>query len=108
MPDIAILPIDSLHRRADARPLNDNVLAALSESIEQVGLVKPMPIDLLDILTLRSMEAVGEEKFDRDARIARKTIKAKAKRDPRLKKIVGKMDLAQHFTLPIEDGVLAA
>ncbi|MHA6687026.1 ParB/RepB/Spo0J family partition protein [Mesorhizobium sp. A556] len=41
---ITILPVELLHRRADARPLNDAVLAGLSESIETIGLVNPIRV----------------------------------------------------------------
>lgn len=42
--EIKHLPIELLHRRADARPLNDAVLAGLSESIETIGLVNPIRV----------------------------------------------------------------
>jgi ParB-like chromosome segregation protein Spo0J len=38
------LPIEQLHRRADARPLNDAVLRVLTESIEEIGLVNPIRV----------------------------------------------------------------
>lgn len=44
MTSITVLPIDKLHRRPDARPLNDDVVAALAESIEQVGLINPVRV----------------------------------------------------------------
>lgn len=62
----------------------------------------PMAIDLLDILMLRSMEAVGEEKFDKDAKRARAIIKGKAKTDPRLRKIMNKLMAADTATVPLD------
>lgn len=77
----------------------------LSEVPGVAGIVgirgKPMPIALADILMLRSMEAVGEEKFDRDAKLARSIIKGKAKRDPRLQKLVNKLQGQDVATVPL-------
>lgn len=44
MNSITVLPIDKLHRRQDARPLNDDVVAALAESVEQIGLINPIRV----------------------------------------------------------------
>jgi transcription antitermination factor NusG len=63
---------------------------------------KPLEIDLLDIMHLRSQEAVIEEEFDRDARRARKTLKAKARDKPWLKKLAAKLDAADELTMAIE------
>ena len=63
---------------------------------------RPMEIDLLDILTLRSMEAIAEEKFDRDARVARKTIRIKSKKDARLKKIMEKLERADDLVVSLD------
>lgn len=63
---------------------------------------RPLEIDLLDIMTLRSQEAIAEEKFDRDARVARKTIKAKAKRDPLLKRLAATLDQADDLTMAVD------
>lgn len=69
---------------------------------------KPIPIDLLDILTLRSMEAVSEAEFDRKAVMARKAARRKARFDPRLRKLVAKLDAAETMTIPLENGMIAA
>lgn len=52
---------------------------------------RPQPVDLLDILMLRSMEAVAEEQFDRQSTIAYKTLRSKAKKDARLQAILAKL-----------------
>lgn len=44
MNEFTSLPIEQLHRRADARPLNDAVLRVLTESIEEIGLVNPIRV----------------------------------------------------------------
>lgn len=44
MNSITLLPIDQLHRRPDARPLNDDTVAALAESIEQIGLINALRV----------------------------------------------------------------
>ncbi len=44
MNSITVLPIDQLHRRPDARPLNDEAVAALAESIEQIGLINALRV----------------------------------------------------------------
>lgn len=44
MTSITVLPIDQLRRRHDARPLNDDVVAALAESVEQIGLINPIRV----------------------------------------------------------------
>ena len=44
MNSISILPIELLHRRDDARSLNNSALAGLVESIEQIGLINPIRV----------------------------------------------------------------
>lgn len=68
----------------------------------------PLRVDLLDILQLRQAEAQSEAYFDIQSQRARKTIRLKAKRDPRLMKIVRKLELVEDATLPIHMGVIAA
>jgi transcription antitermination factor NusG len=68
---------------------------------------KPLPVDIVDILTLRSIEAVAEELFDRQAHRAVATLRSKAKRDPRLKAIVEKLNKAGEL-LPNLPDVIAA
>ncbi len=76
-------------------PLDFLALEGVS-GVEQIVKVQgvPMPVDLLDILTLRSMEAVAEEQFDRMSEIAYKTLRSKAKNDPRLRSILHKLGQA--------------
>lgn len=62
---------------------------------------KPLEVDIVDILTLRSMEAINEEQFDREAQRAQKTLRAKARHDPRLRKIANKLDRSGEFTIPL-------
>lgn len=69
---------------------------------------KPLRIDLLDILALRQAESQAEAFFDVQSSRARKTVRLKAKRDPRLMKIVRKLEANEDATLPIHMGVIAA
>lgn len=48
MSSITVLPIELLHRRQDARPLNDAAISGLAESIEQIGLINPLRVRKLD------------------------------------------------------------
>ncbi|MEW9808577.1 ParB/RepB/Spo0J family partition protein [Mesorhizobium marinum] len=41
---VKALPIDQLHPRPDARPANDDTIAALAESIGEVGLINPIRV----------------------------------------------------------------
>lgn len=68
----------------------------------------PLRIDLLDILQLRQAESQAEAFFDVQSARARKTVRLKAKRDPRLMKIVRKLEANEDATLPIHMGVIAA
>lgn len=68
----------------------------------------PLRIDLMDILRLRQAEAAAESFFDVQSVRARKTLRLKAKRDPRLMKIARKLDMMEEATLPIHMGVIAA
>lgn len=44
MNTIATIPIESIHRRPDARALNDDAVAALEDSIATVGLINPIRV----------------------------------------------------------------
>jgi ParB/RepB/Spo0J family partition protein len=44
MSSIVNLPIDQIHRRADARSMNDDILAGLEESIALTGLINPIRV----------------------------------------------------------------
>lgn len=48
MSSITVLPIELLHRRQDARPLNDAAISGLADSIEQIGLINPLRVRKLD------------------------------------------------------------
>lgn len=41
---ISMLAVDMLHRRKDARPLNDAILPSLCASIEEIGVVNPIRV----------------------------------------------------------------
>lgn len=41
---ISMLAVDILHRRKDARPLNDAILPSLCDSIEEIGVVNPIRV----------------------------------------------------------------
>lgn len=69
---------------------------------------RPLRVDLLDILQLRQAESQAEAFFDVQSQRARKTIRLKAKRDPRLMKIVRKLELVEGATVPFRQGVIAA
>lgn len=45
---ITMLPIEELHRHPKARALNDKALAALADSIDQVGLINPIRVRQAD------------------------------------------------------------
>lgn len=63
---------------------------------------KPMPIDFLDILAVRSAEADAEVEFDSRSREARKKLRKNSKSDPRLKMLVAKLDIAGNFTVVLD------
>ncbi len=60
---------------------------------------KPMEIDLVDILTLRSMEAIADAQFDRDTANARKNLIKKSRNNPFLRKLAAKLEAAQALTI---------
>lgn len=77
------------------------------------GIVKgadgsPLPIDIMDILAVRSAEAEAEVEFDRRQRLARQVLRKNAKTDPRLKKLIGKLDIAGTLTVPTDFRFAAA
>ena len=61
-----------------------------------------LAIDFLDILAVRAAEAEADVEFDRRSRMARQNLRKKAKEDPRLKKLVAKLDIAGNFTVPLD------
>ncbi len=42
------LPLEDIRRRPDARPLDDDALAGLAESIESIGLINPIRVRQID------------------------------------------------------------
>jgi hypothetical protein len=71
------------------------------------GIVKaadgsPLPIDIMDILAVRAAEADAEVEFDRKSRQARQVLRKKAKTDPRLKMLIGKLDIAGSLSVPLD------
>ena len=89
----------------DFRRLED--VDGVSHVVKDAGGV-PLRIDLLDILQLRQAESVAEAFFDVQSQRARKTVRLKAKRDPRLMKIVRKLEMVDDATILMERCVLAA
>lgn len=68
----------------------------------------PMPIDILDIMDIRAAEAEYDALFDIQSKNARAKLRKKAKTDPRLMKLVDKLDFAGKFTIPITSEMIAA
>lgn len=66
---------------------------------------QPLPIDILDILKVREMEAEYDAKFDLQSKNARAKLRKQAKNDPRLKKLIGVLDTAGKFTLPMNSEI---
>lgn len=66
---------------------------------------KPFPIDITDILLIRSMEAQYDAKFDIQSKNARAKLRKQAKTDPRLKKLIGALDMAGTMTVPINSEI---
>lgn len=63
---------------------------------------KALAIDFLDILAVRAAEAEADVEFDKRSRMARQTLRKNAKTDPRLKKLVAKLDIAGNITIPLD------
>lgn len=85
----------------------------LEETPGVAGIVKtaegvPLSIDILDIIGVRAAEAEAEVEFDRRSRLARQMLRKKAKQDPRLKKLIGKLDIAGSISIPLNNDVIAA
>lgn len=68
----------------------------------------PMPISTAEILMIRAIEAEAEVEFDKQTRNARKQLRKNAKTDPRLQKLVEKLDIAGTISMPLDSDVLAA
>lgn len=62
---------------------------------------KPMQIDILDILALRTMEAISEDQFDKRSLAARKNLIRKSRNNPNpiLRKLAAKLAQADTMTI---------
>ena len=69
---------------------------------------RPLAIDVMDILAIRSAEAQAEVEFDAQSRLARQKVRRRAKEDPRLKKLVAKLDIAGNLSVPQDYDFVAA
>ena len=61
----------------------------------------PLAMDFMDIMAVRAAEADAEHEFDRRSKLARQNLRKRAKEDPRLMKLVGKLDIAGKVTVPL-------
>lgn len=68
---------------------------------------QPMPIEITDILMMRAMEAEYDARFDLQSKNARAKLRRQAKNDPRLKKLIGVLDTAGKFTVPVNSELFA-
>ncbi len=67
-----------------------------------------LEIDIRDILMVRAAEAATEVEFDNQTRAARKKLRKNAKTDPRLQRLVEKLDIAGTISMPLDSDMLAA
>lgn len=68
---------------------------------------RPLPVDIVDMLMVRSMEALAQEEFDRQVKRAQSIVRRKAKDNPRLKRLVAEFDKAGIMTLPVAAALAA-
>jgi len=68
----------------------------------------PLGIQIEDIVAVRAAEADAEEHFDAQSKKARQVLRKKAKTDPRLLKLIGKLDMAGKITVRLHGEILAA
>jgi transcription antitermination factor NusG len=66
---------------------------------------QPLPIDITDILMMRAMEAEYDARFDIQSKNARAKLRKQARTDPRLKKLIGVLDTAGKFTVPVNSDI---
>jgi transcription antitermination factor NusG len=64
-----------------------------------------LPMSILDMMAIRSIEAEYDAKFDAQSKLARAKLRKKAKTDPRLKKLIGALDMAGTITVPINSEI---
>lgn len=67
----------------------------------------PLPIDILDILKVRSAEARAEAAFDAESLKARQAVRKAARRDPSLQKLVERFDIAGTISIPLDEAKAA-
>lgn len=82
----------------------------LEETNGVAGIVRtaegqPFPIDILEILAIRTMEAEYDAIFDIQNKNARAKLRKNAKKDPRLKKLVGALDIAGTISVPVNSEI---
>ncbi|OJF97592.1 transcription termination/antitermination protein NusG [Pararhizobium antarcticum] len=69
---------------------------------------RPMAIDILDVMKVRSAEADADVEFDRRSRLARQVLRKSAKTDPRLQMLIKKFDIAGTISVPLDIATIAA
>ncbi|WP_426235836.1 transcription termination/antitermination protein NusG [Pararhizobium sp. DWP1-1-3] len=69
---------------------------------------RPMAIDIVDVMKIRSAEADSEVEFDRRSRLARQVLRKSAKTDPRLQMLIKKFDIAGTISVPLDIATIAA
>lgn len=82
----------------------------LSNTYGVAGIVRDpsgaaMPMDIMDMMAIRSVEAEYDALFDAQSKMARQKLRKKAKTDPRLKKLIGVLDMAGTITVPINSEI---
>ncbi|MFD9897483.1 transcription termination/antitermination NusG family protein [Mesorhizobium sp. NPDC059025] len=69
---------------------------------------KPLVVDFVDMLKIRSAEGAAEAAFDDQLRKARHSLRKAAKKNPDLQKLVDDLDIRGTMTAAPPDGKLAA
>ena len=64
-----------------------------------------VPMNILDMMAIRSVEAEYDALFDIQSKNARAKLRKKAKTDPRLKKLIGALDMAGTVTIPMDSEI---
>lgn len=66
---------------------------------------KALPMDTIDMMAIRSVEAEYDAVFDIQSKLARAKLRKKARVDPRLKSLIGALDMAGTITVPINSEI---
>jgi len=82
----------------------------LSQTYGVAGIVRDpsgaaMPMDIMDMMAIRAVEAEYDALFDAQSKMARQKLRKKAKTDPRLKKLIGALDMAGTITVPVNSEI---